>query len=307
MSVLRIQGIYRLNMSMKQVPEEFLKPLDDLIALFHAQILKMEEDLKISFESLTSAQKVSRIESEAIYFWQKNFLSDFRFLRMRIEREEKSEIHNFIPYSRMLFELYAELFYFLLQETRLRVGIYIAKQLLYYSDHYNNLGPDGLDPLKIEYLRLLTTWKDVIAECKIESLNVPIEEFNKKKIGKSSIDIPPYDQIFQERNRRLAFRSLSCESLSGWSKESPDRFYPKYYRSQSYYTHKSCVNQMEHSLGTERFWLIQFSYIIGLMMSELVDKRIFENSFSEQRKDISESIAGIYPRFSEAWKSAVIK
>jgi hypothetical protein len=276
---------------------EQITALKSALEIGQKEITEIEGRLKTKFENLPSeAEQKELLKNEVIYFYLKNFWEHYEFLTKKIEIEDDLKNFQFyIPTVRTLFENYGELLYFLNQNEKGQLGLYIGNYLLHLSDHYHFIAV-GNSEIKNEYDRILTLVGSILST---ESITFPtdINSFSNNSLKKSGFAFPSFEQIFKESY----FSSLSSETFPLWQKDEPSNFYDKYYRSHSNYSHRSFTNQTTSATKNEVFWIIQFMYLIGQLMFELCDKKVFDNKFQSDRKQFTSNIAQAYPKLLEAW------
>lgn len=277
--------------------KEQLKTLNSALKVGRAQISEVERSLRLDFDSLAiTKEKETFLQNEAIYGFLKNFWLQYEFLMKKIEKEdEPSNFQFYIPLTRILLELYGELLYFVNQDNKHQMGVYTANYLLYLSTCYRFVSKDS-KTIKDEYNRLMIMWNDVLSSNDIV-YSEDIIKHTSKEVSRMGFKFPEYDQIFN----KPYFTQQSRDTLACWSKEHPENFYNKYYRSYSNYTHPSFTNQMSGSTKTEIFWLIQFLFIIEQLMIELCDRKIFDGKFKNEYGMLARSIAETYPKLQNAW------
>lgn len=260
-------------------------------------ITEIEERLKTKFEDLTTIDEQKEfLRNEAVYLYLKNFWQQYEFLIKKIETED--ELKNFqfyIPLIRILFENYGEFLYFLNQGHKEQVGLYTGNFLLYLSDFYRFIGI-GYAEIKNEYNRLVSLWNNVLSSDKIV-FPTEIKDFTRQTIKSAGLAFPKFEQIFN----KPYFADQSKETFAVWKKDSPLTFYDKYYRSHSNYTHPSFTNQSSGNTGNEVLWIVQFMYIMGQLMIELCNKKVFPGKFEKQYLELTEKINETYPKMLEVW------
>lgn len=267
------------------------------LSIGQKEITEIEERLKIKFDNLSNEIKQKELlKNEAVYLYLKNFWEHYEFLTKKIEIEDNLKNFQFyIPIIRTLFENYGELLYLINQNDKDQLGLYIGNYLLNLSDHYHFIAVGNVQ-IKNEYDRILTIVGNVLSK---EGVTFPtdINTFSNNCLKKCGFAFPSFEQIFKEPY----FSSLSSETFPLWQKDEPSNFYNKYYRSHSNYSHRSFTNQTNGATKNEVFWIIQFMYLIGQLMLELCDKKVFDSKFQSDRNQFTSNIAQAYPKLLEAW------
>jgi hypothetical protein len=276
---------------------EQITVLKSALEIGQKEITEIEERLKVKFENLSSGEEQKELlKNEAVYLYLKNFWEHYEFLVKKIETEEDLKNFQFyIPTARILFENYGELLYLVNQNDKGQLGLYIGNYLLNLSDHYHFIAVGNIE-IKNEYDRILTLVGSVLS---IESITFPndINSFLNNFLKKNNFAFPSFEQIFKEQY----FSTLSSGTFPLWQKDEPSNFYDKYYRSHSNYSHRSFTNQTTSATKNEVFWIIQFMYLIGQLMLELCDNKVFSNKFKSDRGQFTSNIAQAYPKLLEVW------
>ena len=280
---------------MQNVLKPQLDTVQQILDVAQKEIATLEKYLKTDFAKLSVADQEIFMVNDISHLYLINFWSEFEFLYKRITIEKTEDIHYFLANLRNLIETYAELLYFLNQDARTKLGIFVSNYLLHLSDHYRFVAP--VDEIKSEYDRYSQLVKAVLEQHKITFPE--IEKLSYRSIQNQKFNFPKYDQIFMQPY----FKELSSESLALWKNDSAATFYNKYYRIFSAYTHRSFTNQRKSFTGNEIFWSIQFLFIIGLMMVELSNKKIFNGEYKGELEALTQKIAEVYPAFLSAWNS----
>ena len=260
------------------------------------QITELEQRRTRPFDSLNLVEKKELLINEALSLFLSNFWSQYEFLVSRIEKEKPEDFHFFVPMLRALMEIYAELLYFINQNDREKLGIFIGNYLRSFSDPHRFV--EQSDALKNEYDRYLSFTQEIRDS---ENIILPqnIEDLSKTKLEKLGFDFPKFDKIFA----KPYFTQLSQKSFSPWKKDNAANFYDKYYRVYSTYTHRSFTNQAKAKTGNEVFWVIQFLYTISRLMFELCDNKIFSMKYDSDFVIFSKKIAETYPKLIAFWQT----
>ncbi len=276
--------------------KEQLEALKFALDLVQKQVADLEERLKnIKFEALSLDEQKIFLNNDVPYLYLMNFWNQYDFLFNKLNTEKSEDIHFYLTFLRSLIETYGELLYFLHQDDRKKLGIFVGNYLLYFSDNYRFITPSEL--LKNEYNRFLGVWSNLL---KNESIvfSDDIDKFSSKGLVKMSFSFPRYEEIFKD----LFFKKVSEETFDNWPKDDQSNFYNKYYRVYSSYTHKSFTNQIKGKTNNEIYWMIQFLYLIGQLMFELLDKTIFESKFKNERADYVNKIASAHKNMEALWQ-----
>jgi hypothetical protein len=275
--------------------KEQLEALKFALDLAQKQVSDLEERLKdIKFEELSLDEQKTFLNNDVPYLYLMNFWNQYDFLFNKLNTEKSEDIHFYLPFLRSLIETYGELLYFLHQDGPKKLGIFVGNYLLYFSDNYRFITDSEL--LKNEYTRFLGVWGNLL---KSESIAFPeeIDKLSNKVLGKMSFSFPNYEEIFKDP----FFKTVSEESFENWPKDDHTNFYNKYYRVYSSYTHKSFTNQVKGKTNNEIYWMIQFLYLIGQLMFELLDKTIFEGKYKTERKEYVSKIASAHKNMEALW------
>lgn len=277
--------------------DEQIKSLKFSLCVGQKQIIEIESRLKVKFEDLPDKDpKKDFLCNEAIYLYLKNFWQQFEFLVKKVEEEKDAESFQFyIPLIRILFENYGELMYLINQSRQVQLGLYSHGYLLYLSDFYRFIGI-GNEDISTEYNRLKGLWNEILSD---EGISFPddIKSFTYSSFKNGNYDFPQIEQFFQ----KPYFTEQSSITFALWEKDNASTFYNKYYRSHSNYTHPSFTNQMSFSTKNEIFWIVQFLYIIGQLMVELGNKKIFKGKFESEYDELTQHIALAYPVLQGLW------
>lgn len=246
------------------------------------------------FETLPLEGQKQSLRNEGAYLYLRNFWDQYGFLVRKLENEKADELHFFIPFLRSLTETYGELLFFLNQDTRTMVGVFVGNYLLFYSDQYRFFSPAAV--YGTEYKRFLALAKNVLDS---EQIVLPeeIDQLTYRALGKLGFNFPPLEQIFGA----TYFEPLSQKTFECWQKDTGANFYNKYYRVHSTYTHRSFINQTQGNTGTEIFWVMQFMYLIAQLMLELADAKLFDGAFESDYRKFSTAIGKAYPQMLQQW------
>ncbi len=276
---------------------EQITTLKFVLEIGQKEIQEAGDRLNTKFENLPNAQGQKEfLKNEAVYLYLKNFWQYHEFLIKKIETENEAEdFQYYIPLTRILFEIYAELLYFVNQTEKSQLGIFVGNYFLYLSDTFHFVAIQSVE-IKNEYGRLFTLWSNLLSA---ENITFPadINLFSYTQLKTSGFNFPKLEQIFKEPY----FSTLSDDSFSRWAKDEPSNFYDKYYRSHSNYAHGSFTNQASGSPKTEMFWTIQFMYLISQLMIELCNKKVFNNKFKSDYDQFESKIATAHPKLQELW------
>jgi hypothetical protein len=267
-----------------------------ILEISKKQISDIESRLHGDFKILGAEEQKEFQKNEAILLYLKNFWNQYEFLTRKLETENENDFHFFLSTLRTLIELYGELLYLLNQDLKTQIGLFIGNHLLFLSDYYRFVTSKS-PAVKAEYDRFQALANNVLVS---ESISFPIDidTFSKRKfLDEKGFAFPSYEQIFQKDY----FKELSKESLFYWKKDTAENFYNKYYRTFSDYTHRGFSNQAGVSTGTEKFWIIQFLFLIAQLIIELCNKKVFNPSHKPEYDALNAKIQEIYPKILESW------
>ena len=261
------------------------------------QFTQIQKNIRSDFEKISVEEQKKSAKAEAIFLYIKNFWAHYEFLFKKLGTEEDEDFHFFIPILRTLLEMYGELLYFLSQDERTQIGTFVGYYLLNKSDYYRFLATKSVD-IKAEYERFLRVMRGVLDDKKI-SFPENIDKFTKELMRGSGFSFPRFDIIFQ--SKYLA--GVSDKTFSCWEKDNPSNFYDKYYRTYSDYTHRRFTNQATGYTGTEKFWITQFLYIIGQLMIELCDKKVFDPTYETRFEELRQKIKNDHGEMLKEWSA----
>jgi hypothetical protein len=272
-----------------------MKAIDFILKVAQDQITELEGRISSNFRNISLEEKRESLKFEAIYLYLKNFWSHYEFLSEKLYTEKEENFHFFLSILRILIELYGELLYFLNQEKRVMTGIFTGHYLLQKSNYYRFIALQSME-IKQEYERFLNLVQDVLNN---ENISFPsdIKLLSKGFIVENGFGFPQFETIFKQEY----FKILSSETFQRWGKDEASNFYDKYYRFYSDYIHRSFSNQVTSNTKTEKYWIIQFLYIISQLMTELCNKKVFSYSYTESYKKMCNIIAGDYENISKEW------
>jgi hypothetical protein len=284
------------------IPKSELKIQTDALrlALSIGEIQTNELGMQLKnakFKTLNTKNQKKFIENEASWKYLLNFWDEYKFLCEKIETEKLEYIPFFLTFLRSLMETYGELLFFLNQTDRQKLGIFMGQYLLYLRDaHY--AAPTQTLGIKQAYEEYLNLMKPILNDEKI-AFPLDIKNFSMTALRKTGFAFPPFDQIFKKNY----FATLSKKTFSCWPKDrNSSTFYDKYYRIYSSYTHKSFTNSPRGATGNELLWMIQFMYIMGQLMLELSDAKIFNGQHKANYNAFTGKIAEVYPRLIKIWE-----
>jgi hypothetical protein len=277
--------------------EKNLTALEFALEVGQQQFAQIQREVRTDFTALSLVDQKKSATADATSLYLKNFWAHYKFLSERLETEKDENFNFYIPLLRALLEFYGELLYFLHQDEKTQIGIFVGHDLLYNSNYYRFLDPHSL-AIKAEYERFLKFFKDILDS---EAISFPedIDKFTKKFMDKSSFGFPHFDTILQPKY----LGAVSDETFSCWRKDNPCNFYDKYYRTFSDYTHRGFTNQPAGSPGTEKFWITQFLYLIGQLMIELCNKKIFNLAYKTQYDELCQKIKQDHEEMLKIWSA----
>lgn len=260
------------------------------------QVEQLGKDINAKkFEERELEDKKRILLVESSYLYLKNFWSLYEFVCKKIENEDSSDLHFYIPFLRSLIELYGELMFLVNQERRTAIGFFVGNYLMYYSRNHKLISPSTI--LEGEFNRYREHISDVFND---EEIPLPpdIENLSQKYLKDNRLELPKYEEIF----KKSFFSSVSSETFSAWENDSSDNFYNKYYRIYSSYTHRGFVNQTDANVGTEIFWMGQFMFLITQLILELSNLKIFEGSYRAEYEDFMTKSGPAYTAMQADWQ-----
>jgi hypothetical protein len=248
------------------------------------------------FEERTFEDQKKILREEGAYLYLKNFWTLLAFICTSMENGNPDDSHFLIPSIRELTELYAELLFFLNQDTRTTIGVFVGNYLLHYSDYYRFFSPS--EALKSEYERYHALAKPILDSEEI-AFSSEVDGLSHKRLKVDGFNFPSYEEIFKQSY----FSELSKETFACWTKDNATTFYNKYYRVHSSYAHRGFMNQVNGTTGTEAFWIIQFLYMISQLTLELSSAKIFDGGYQAEYRAFFMKIGEAYPKLSKDWDS----
>ncbi len=266
------------------------------ITIGDKQCADLKAKIKENFNSLSITEQKASQKSEATYLYVKNFWRHYEFLSKRIETEDEADFHFYIPLLRTLIELYGELLYFLNQDEHTQIGLFIGNYLSHFSDYYKFIAKQSSPEFKKEYERYLLLMEKILVS---ENIYFPkeIEQLSKKMLQKIGFSFPKMEEIFkQDYFMRVSKRSFNC-----WGKDSAQDFYNKHYRMYSDYSHRSFTNQAEGNTGTEKYWIIQFLYLMSQLIIELWNEMGVGVMLIDEYKELNRKIEKNHNSMLKDW------
>ena len=262
------------------------------------QVAELVKKISPNFSSLSVIEQKKSQMNEVIYLYIKNFWSHYRFLAEKIETEKDINFHFYLPLLRTLIEIYGELLYFLNQDERTQIGLFIGNHLLYLSDYYKFTAEGSVPELKKEYERFLLLMNGILVS---ENIAFPtkINKFSKKVLVTSGFDYPPTEQLFKIEY----FEPVSKIAFGCWKKDTASNFYNKYYRTYSDYSHRSFSNQADGHTGTEKYWIIQFLFLISQLLIELWNEKKIGSSLMSEYVELNKKTEKDHGEMLNNWNA----
>lgn len=244
-----------------------------------------KSDIESIGQSVTLPDDTEDIERATIIHTKKIYLEIFfnlvSFLNLKLKNEEDKNFIFYIPQLRTFFDLYSELLYLCNQDDN-KQGAVCTVQLLFALASGKRYSQNNQQPNKLveQYNNIFNYHKLVIDRY---SLGVPqnIDDFSKKKLEKLGLNFPNTEKIFKQQY----FKDCSFETQKIF-KFDYDKFY-YHYRWISNYVHGEIYStlQTRDKKPNEKFWIIVKTIILSLLIIELVNKKILNNTREQEFKD----------------------
>jgi hypothetical protein len=278
------------------VLKQQVKTLKISLKIGRQEIAYLKKLISKKYDKLSLKDKKTRLANEAVLCYLINFWDQYEYLcRKLISDKDVRDVNFLVPHIRPLIELYAELLFFLSANEKNKVGIYVSYYLLMLSSRFNNMRPSPV--IEQEYDRFLKKMEDVLLDLGI--VFPKIKTYSMNTVSTLGFKFPAYPDIFSMKNSN--FKSLSSETFAVSSVDTFDKFYDKYYRLHSSYTHRHFLNPVSSSTGNEIFWIIQFMYMMSMMTLELCNKKCFDNTYVAKYEDYKQNISINYAILLKVW------
>ncbi len=278
---------------MKSKDDKKFNTLNDLVGLILGVIDKQVKLINEIGPRLTEHNKAAILQTE------KDYLVFFRDVAAYLNSNFRSRIPEknyrfLLPNIRALFEIFANLLYLTSVDESMAMRVCVISKLVTLAQVLN-IGAENDE----EAFESYTDWYDLHSEF-LASLSVQFprdpKNLNRKFLKKNKIQNPSiFDMVQPEW-----IQSATPETIKMFPNLVKDPY--KMYAYFSNYVHANVLVKGFH--GREKYWTFAELIMRCLLVTEIVDGKILNNSNSQELETLRVQCKKHLPSFVEIWQGA---
>lgn len=283
-----------MDISEEEIINESISEIKQALGIIKSEITAIDE--KGNSKKQTLLDPIDELVRCSILFTQRSYLDFFRkivnFIYEKLDKETSEQDFFFhIPHIRTLIEIYSYLLYFCFQNEKRQMELIISKNF------YTLAKVDSSFPtseIQQEYTKTHEHYKPYMDR---EKLVFPknATDFSKKWLDKSGYDNPSVEQMLKTEWIKTSAPQIYTASPKKADKNS----YYNIYRHFSNYVHGNVLHK--ESYGNEKLWIISETLNLSVVMIELINTKILDNSRRKEVLEWIKRVAKNSPNFLRLW------